>query len=78
VIYAPRVIIESDFVLNSFFPMEYRLLSDMSRFESKVERLEAQVATKERELAALTRTVWFAYLCKFAEKQYTCFSSCLL
>lgn len=33
-----------------------RLLSDMSRFESKVERLEAQVATKERELAAFTRS----------------------
>lgn len=32
-----------------------RLLSDMSRVEAKVERLEGQLSAKERELAALTR-----------------------
>lgn len=32
-----------------------RLLSDMARLEAKVERLEAQLSSKERELAALTR-----------------------
>lgn len=33
-----------------------RLLSDMARLEAKVERLEGQLSSKERELAALTRT----------------------
>eukprot|EP01018_Ginkgo_biloba_P001517 Gb_17828 [translate_table: standard] len=42
--------------LGEDFPMQCRLLSDMSRIEAKVERLEAQLSTKEREIAAVTRT----------------------
>ncbi|KAK6944573.1 Afadin/alpha-actinin-binding, partial [Dillenia turbinata] len=33
-----------------------RFLSDISRLEAKVERLEAQLAAKDRELATITRT----------------------
>lgn len=33
-----------------------RLMSDISRFEAKVERLEAQLSAKDREIATITRT----------------------
>ncbi|KAI5675344.1 hypothetical protein M9H77_06294 [Catharanthus roseus] len=33
-----------------------RLLSDISRFEAKVERLEGQLTAKDREIATITRT----------------------
>eukprot|EP00249_Psilotum_nudum_P001450 c13918_g1_i1 orf=2-622(-) len=39
---------------DSFNEQRQRLLSDMSRLELKVERLEGQLGAKERELAALT------------------------
>jgi hypothetical protein len=35
-----------------------RLMSDMSRLEAKVERLTDQLASKERELQALTSKVF--------------------
>lgn len=35
-----------------------RLMSDMSRFEGKVERLTDQLASKERELQAITSKVY--------------------
>lgn len=34
-----------------------RLLSDISRLEAKVERLEGQLQAKDREIATITRTV---------------------
>lgn len=39
-----------------------RLLSDISRLEGKVERLEAQLSGKDREIATMTRTVCLVYL----------------
>lgn len=33
-----------------------RLMSDISRFEAKIERLEAQLSAKDREIATITRT----------------------
>lgn len=41
----------------TFIAFKCRLLSDISRLEAKVERLEAQLTAKDRELATITRTV---------------------
>lgn len=35
----------------------FRFISDISRLEAKIERLESQLAAKDREIATITRTV---------------------
>lgn len=48
----------------SFFFLRNRLLSDISRLEAKVERLESQLQAKDREIATITRTVRSSDLCE--------------
>lgn len=51
------------FFFNFSFSL-YRLLSDISRLEAKVERLEGQLQAKDREIATITRTVRNLQSCK--------------
>jgi len=49
--------------IDKFF-LRDRLLSDISRLEAKVERLESQLQSKDREIATITRTVRSSDLCE--------------
>lgn len=47
-------------------------MSDMSRLEAKVERLTDQLASKERELQAITSKVFFNIHLGDVYKSYSC------
>lgn len=51
----------------------YRLLSDITRLETKVERLEGQLQAKDREIATITRTVRNFYFKKREVLLFCCF-----